>query len=101
MIAALNHLVHAESSVCVSAERAVNRALGGNCSIPLGAYAEKSGNRLRLRALVASPDGKRVARAEGEGPAQAPEALGESVAALLRERGADRILADLESPSDA
>ena len=73
----------------------MNRSLGGSCTIPLGAFAEIAGNRVRLRALVASPDGKRVVRAEGEGDPQAAEALGLRVANLLRERGAVEILAAL------
>lgn len=88
-------LADAEASACVRAERAVNRALGGNCAIPLGAFAERAGERLRLRALVASPDGRRIARADCEGEAAAPEALGERAAQLLRERGAGEILASL------
>ena len=83
------------SSACVRAERAVNRALGGSCTIPLGAFAQASGSRLMLRALVAAPDGKRVARAEAEGEMAAPEALGGRVAQLLREQGAEEILAAL------
>jgi hydroxymethylbilane synthase len=85
----------ANSSACVLAEREVNRALGGSCTIPLGAYAEIADGRMRLRALVASPDGKRSARAEGEGDPRAAEALGLRVADLLRERGAAEILAAL------
>ena len=73
----------------------VARALGGSCTIPLGAYAEIAGGRMRLRALVASPDGRHTVRAEGEGGMQAAEALGLRVAALLRERGAGEILAAL------
>ena len=83
------------SGACVRAERAVNRALGGSCTIPLGAFAQASGARLKLRALVAAPDGKRMARAEVEGDASAPEALGARAAELLRAQGADEILAAL------
>ena len=83
------------SGACVRAERAVNRMLGGSCTIPLGAFAQARGARLTLRALVAAPDGKRVARAEAEGEMAAPEALGARVAQLLREQGADEILAAL------
>ena len=83
------------SSACVRAERAVNRALGGSCTIPLGAYAQARNATLHLHALVASVDGKRIARAEGEGETAAPEALGARVAQLLREQGADEILAAL------
>jgi len=90
-------LADADADVCVRAERQVNRALGGSCTIPLAAYAERTGGELRLRALVASPDGRRVARAEATGDPAQPEALGERTARLLRERGADRILADLKS----
>ena len=45
--------------------------------------------------LVASPDGRRIVRADGEGDMAAPEALGLRVAGLLRERGAGEILAAL------
>jgi hydroxymethylbilane synthase len=95
LIAAMQPLVHRGSALCVRAERAVNHALGGNCSIPLGAYAEIWGQTLRLRGLVAAPDAKRMARADATGDADAPEALGVRVADLLREQGAAEILAAL------
>lgn len=87
------------ASACVRAERAVSRALGGNCAIPLAAHAEIADGMLKLRALVAAPDGKRIARAECEGAGADPEALGERAAALLRERGAAEILAALAPAS--
>jgi hydroxymethylbilane synthase len=95
VIAFVAPLADAVASACVRAERAVNRALGGNCAIPLGAYAEHRGSSLRLRALVASPDGRRIARAEGEGEGADPERLGDRVAERLRREGADEILAAL------
>jgi hydroxymethylbilane synthase len=91
----LRALDDANASACVRAERQVNLAMGGSCTIPLGAYAEIDGDRIRLRAIVASPDGRRAVRAEGEDAVQAAEALGMRVAALLRERGAGEILAAL------
>lgn len=97
VIALVGVLADPVASTCVRAERAVNRALGGNCTIPLGAFAELRGDTLRLRAIVAAPDGRTVARAECEGPAQSPEALGERAADLLRQRGAGAILAALAS----
>jgi hydroxymethylbilane synthase len=95
VVALVTPLADADADACVRAEREVNRALGGNCTIPLGAYAERSGGSLRLRALVASPDGRRFARAEGEGDPARPEELGLRIAALLKERGAVEILAAL------
>jgi hydroxymethylbilane synthase len=88
-------LQHDATAACVRAERAVSRALGGSCTIPLGAYAVLAGEQLRLTALVAAPDGKRAARVECSGPAAEPEALGAKAAAQLRARGAEAILASL------
>ncbi len=91
----LQRLEDADTSACVRAERQVNLALGGSCTIPLGAYAQIAGGKMHLRALVASPDGRRSARAEAEAEPRDAQALGLRVAALLRERGAAEILAAL------
>lgn len=81
------------TAACVRAERTVSRALGGSCTLPLGAYAVRiPGNRLRLRALVASADGSRVLRSDAAGEAGEPEALGERIAEDLRRQGADEVL---------
>jgi len=80
------------TTICVRAERAVSRALGGSCALPLAAYAEFRSNIVRLRALVASTDGKRVIRCEVEGDAADPQGLGERAAHDLRRQGAEEIL---------
>ncbi|HYX66870.1 MAG TPA: hydroxymethylbilane synthase [Burkholderiales bacterium] len=91
--AALAPLADRSTALCVRAERAVSRALGGSCTVPLGAYAELSGERLALRALVASPDGRRVLRASTQG--DDPEAVGKLAAEALRSQGADEVLRGL------
>jgi hydroxymethylbilane synthase len=83
------------AAACVRAERAVSRALAGSCEVPLGAYAESLGDRLRLRGFVALPDGSRMARAELNGSADRPEELGLALAEELRRQGAHEILASL------
>jgi hydroxymethylbilane synthase len=83
-------LADADTALCVRAERAVSRALGGSCSLPLGAHAVMRGGRLSLNALVASADGRRVVRARAEGTD--PESVGAAAAQALREQGADAIL---------
>jgi hydroxymethylbilane synthase len=83
------------AAACVRAERALSRALSGSCQLPLGAYAVASGVDMRLRALVAMPDGSRVVRDEMTGSVEAPESLGEALAARMRGKGADAILAAL------
>jgi hydroxymethylbilane synthase len=93
LVALLAPLIDVATSTCVRAERTVSRALGGSCTIPLGAYAQRThGNLVRLRALVASADGKRVVRSMLEASASDPEALGDRVADDLRRQGAAEIL---------
>jgi hydroxymethylbilane synthase len=74
----------ASAAVAVQAERALLEALGGGCSLPLGAYAELAGDTLRLRAILLSPDGSAARRADRTGPASDPAALAEAAAADLR-----------------
>ena len=83
------------TAACVRAERAVSRALAGSCEVPLGAYGEFNNGALRLRGLVATPDGTRIARAEHSGSADDPEALGLQLVDDLRAQGANEILAAL------
>jgi hydroxymethylbilane synthase len=90
--ALLAPLADPATTACVRAERAVSRSLGGSCTLPLAAFAESLGRRIRLRALVASGDGKRVVRCELEGDADDAPALGERAAQELRRQGAEAIL---------
>ncbi len=91
----LRPLHDAETAACVLAERAMSRALAGSCQVPLGGFAEVKSGQLHMRGFVASPDGKRLIRAEQTGSMAAPEVLGDAVAAALRAQGADEILAAL------
>ena len=88
-------LVDENAQACVRAERFANQALGGNCGVPLGAYAIHEGDQLRLRLLVASPDGTKVIRADCIGGARDPEELGLRAANELLHLGAAAILAAL------
>ncbi|MFA7267816.1 MAG: hydroxymethylbilane synthase [Sterolibacterium sp.] len=84
------------TAACVRTERAVSRALAGSCEVPLGAYAVmQDDGRVWLRGFVATPDGRRFARAELKGESSDPEALGLELAAELRAQGAVEILAEL------
>jgi hydroxymethylbilane synthase len=87
-IAALLAPLHdAVTATCVAAERGVMVALEGDCKTPIGAFAEKQGDELRLRAVIANPDGSGVRRAEKRAPwgseAEA-RAFGLAVGAALR-----------------
>ena len=99
LIDAVAPLGDTQTAQAVRAERAVSRALGGSCQLPLGAYAVVQAQTLRLRAFIATPDGRRFLTAEASGPPHAPDALGNDVAALLRAQGADAIIASMDAPS--
>ena len=90
LLAPLNDLATEQA---VTAERKVSKIFGGSCQIPLAAFATVEGEQMRLRAMVATPDGARMASADVSGPASAPEQLGEQVAELLRGQDAAGILA--------
>jgi hydroxymethylbilane synthase len=86
-----------ETRWCVEAERALSRALSGSCQVPLGAYAQVSAGRVRLRGFVASPDGRRLVADELQADiASSPMELGAALADRLAARGAREILAALD-----
>jgi hydroxymethylbilane synthase len=89
---ALAPLDHAESREALTAERTLMRALGGGCALPLGAFAERSTDgRMRMVAIVLTPEGSRYARTEVE--ADTPEQVAELARLDLAAGGADEILA--------
>lgn len=88
----LSPLAHQSTWMAVAAERAVSRAMGGSCSMPLAAFATFSGEYLQLRAAWGDPDeASALIRAQSAGAvadlARAAE-LGTQVAAQLRAAGA-------------
>lgn len=104
MLDALATLAHEPSWLAVTAERAVSRAMGGSCSMPLAAFTPGAGSDgwLQLQAAWGDPEGlgdevhpttvrpplvRASERALVRDQAQA-RALGEQVAARLRAAGA-------------
>jgi hydroxymethylbilane synthase len=89
-------LDHAPTRAACTAERALLHALGGGCQVPIAAHAVVNGNALRLEALVAALSGEQVIRdvLEDESVHDAARA-GETLAARLRARGAETLLAGL------
>jgi hydroxymethylbilane synthase len=74
-----------------TAEREFLRVLGAGCAAPVAALASSTPTpRVRLQGLVASVDGTRMIRVEGEGE---PHSIGEQLAVEALAAGADRILA--------
>jgi hydroxymethylbilane synthase len=100
LLAWLAPLNHVETAQAVHAERTVSKAFGGSCQIPLAAFATVSNGEMRLRAMVATPDGTRIASAEAVGAANAGLELGVQVAQTLAEQDAAGILATCQPTAD-
>jgi len=94
----LSALVHRPSWLAVHAERAVSRALGGSCSMPLAAHAVWHGDELRIDAALGhavelSQPLLRIRLQARVGTDAQAQALGDNAAAQLRADGADSYLA--------
>jgi hydroxymethylbilane synthase len=91
LVRALDHPATARAA---RAERRVVAAFGGDCTLPLAAWAREDGDgRLRLTALLATPDGALAARGEAVG--DDPVEVAEACVAAMRAGGADQVLARL------
>ncbi len=92
----LKVLNHRHSSICVGAERAMNARLNGGCQVPIACLAALRGNSLSLKGIVGSVDGKEILRAEFEGKAEDFGELGIRVAEQLLQKGAARLLDNID-----
>ncbi|MEI7035275.1 hydroxymethylbilane synthase [Fulvimonas yonginensis] len=92
VLALLAALDDADTRVTVSAERAMNHALGGSCTVPVAAWCMQTERGLHLHGLVGDAASGRLLRAEAAGPSEQPEALGRVVADALLAQGAGAML---------
>ena len=90
MLNYLTAIEHVETRRAVSAERAFLAALGGGCSLPVGAYASVANEQIEMQGIVISPDGQRQIRVSGKG--ENPERLGQELAAEALSQGAAEVL---------
>ena len=74
----------------IEAEKRFLEALGGGCSLPVGALAELRQGEIYMQAVVVSPDGKRSIRVTGSG--LEPGLLGAELAGEALEKGAGEVL---------
>ena len=97
LLGAVAPLADLATTLATTAERAFSRALAGNCRTPLAAHGEWLGERLWLRGLVASADGREVMRGEIDEEiedAAAADALGASLADDFLARGAAKYMTE-------
>ena len=93
-------LDHKPSHRRIAAERACLEVLDGSCRTPIAVLAELdgAGEQLRLRALVALPDGSRVHRADLSGSVGDGEALGREAGRRLRAEAGAAFFTALAAP---
>lgn len=70
----------------------MNHALGGSCTVPVGAWCTVTERGLHLRGMVGDASSGRLLHAQAEAEGDQAEALGKQVAAALFEQGAGALL---------
>jgi hydroxymethylbilane synthase len=91
----LEKLDHAETRTAIIAERTLLSVLQGGCQVPLGAWARIDRGELVLEACVCSVDGAHYVKQRAAAPPDQARALGEKMARLLIDAGAQSILAEV------
>ena len=88
-------LSHNETTLCVTAERALNHRLEGGCQVPIGGFAQLQGDEIYLQSFVSSTDGTNRVEGSVKGLAVNAEQLGTQLAEDLLSRGAKEILQEV------
>jgi hydroxymethylbilane synthase len=81
------------SERAVNCERAALSELGGGCQLPIGAFAEVSGELIRVSAVVLAPNGSQKLSACADGLAEEAEETGRRAANDLLRQGAAELIA--------
>ncbi len=84
----------AETFDAVKVEREFLTEVGGSCQIPVGVFATIDGEQIKLRALIASTDGKKVIKTSEVAPRRKIN-LGQKIAAQLLNSGGREILKEI------
>jgi hydroxymethylbilane synthase len=91
---AASSVEHTDSRTTLLAEASVLDALGVPCTAPMGVAALPHGKWIRMWAMLASNDGRKVVRGDLTGMKDSPEVAGRALADLLRARGGDGLLGE-------
>ena len=83
----------AETCAAIEVEREFLTEVGGSCQIPVGVFAQVDTN-VKVRAIIASIDGKKIVRDSELGTLENIHGLGKKLAARLLQNGGKEILAE-------
>jgi len=96
LVELLGPLTHIESTVCVMAERAFSRRLGGSCRMPIAALAEIEPMQMfKMNVMMSMPDGTKTIAAKCKGPWRKLDELGIQTAEAMIKRGGKAIIEKL------
>ena len=85
-------LIHQKTQIEVNAERALNAALQGGCSVAIGAFATSEDSKLTLSGMVGNVDSGEIIRIQETGETSKPIDLGIRAAKKLLSLGARELL---------
>ena len=93
--AMLSFLNDEPTKQATDAERAFLGLVEGGCQVPIGVYAEVTGENINIEAIIASLDGKTILRDTIKGSAQESVSLGEELGNRMLNAGGKKILAEI------
>ncbi len=93
----ITELNHPETAACVLVERAFLLRMGGGCQVPLAAHAVWSDGSVHTRTAVVHPEGSPLMAAQ-ESSHSSDIAVGSRLADVLIQRGADRVMREINGP---
>ena len=82
-----------ETFSAVKVEREFLLEVGGSCQIPVGVFAKIDGGQIKVHALIASIDGKKIVKASEVMPLEKIDGLGKKIAVQLLDSGGREMLA--------
>lgn len=96
LVEVLGSLTHIETTVCVMAERAFSRRLGGSCRMPIAALAQVEPREMfKMNVMLSMPDGTKMIKAKCAGPWRKLDELGVQTAQAMIKRGGKAIIEKL------
>lgn len=96
LVEVLGSLTHIETTVCVMAERAFSRRLGGSCRMPIAALAQVEPREMfKMNVMLSMPDGTKMIKAKCAGPWRKLDELGIQTAEAMIKRGGKAIIEKL------
>ena len=94
LIALLKKIEDPEARNAVEAERSLSMFVDSGCRFPVGAFAHRDNDRLKLKAIVYSIDGSKSIMVEKDSETSKANDLGKQVATELKEKGIADIAKD-------